>query len=203
MDAERKKSAIEFRKELRKAFQDGTYSYDSDTRTITIDGYKYDIDKTFAETADGEPIPLHYTLNTVKKMIAEYLGEDTLNGELESDVNGFEETLYEIKSVNNDKTMKKIRLNESEFIALIENTVNEVLDSFNPEEKKEVARRIRQKHGGKSANADEIEKRADQEKSKHYSQDGNPAAVAAGSFADKITAPFTTSVKLGKFSGEK
>ena len=69
MDKERGKSARRFRIALKNAIVTGAYEFDANENTIYINGYKYEIGKKFAETNDGEPIPLHYTFNTVQKLI--------------------------------------------------------------------------------------------------------------------------------------
>ena len=197
MDAERRKSAIEFRKQLASQLQAGTYIYDSDTRTITIDGFKYNIDKSYAETSDGEPIPLHYTLKTVKRLISEYLGEEVYCPQEPLEYVG-DETLYEINTINNHTDMKKIRLTESALISMIENTVNEVLDSFSPAEKGYLARQMRKR--GHTDNASQLDKQAYAEKDKYYSQDGNSAVGDIGAMADTLQTPITAQMKMKRFN---
>ena len=115
MDDKRRKLAISFRRGLQDALNSGDYMYDSQTRTITFNGFSYNIDKTFAETSDGEPIPLHYTYKTVKRLINDKLG-DYITPQDECQ-------LYEIKI--NDYN---IILNENQLGKYIETQVNDMLD---------------------------------------------------------------------------
>lgn len=76
MDKERGKNARGFRMQLKRALENGEYNYDSMTNTIEIDGFSYQIGKKYAETNDGEPIPLHYTYNTVMRDIENLMSND-------------------------------------------------------------------------------------------------------------------------------
>jgi len=197
MDAERKKSAAEFRKQLALQLKDGNYQYDNESRTITIDGFKYNIDKDYAETADGEPIPLHYTYNTVQKLVADYLGDEVVNDIQNPEEINLDDCIYEINANNKTYGMKKIRLTESALITMIENSVNEILDTFSPAEKGYLARQMRKR--GHNDNANALDQQAYDEKDKYYSQDGNQVASDLGAMSDSVQAPITSRMKMSKF----
>lgn len=71
MDKKRGEMARKFRMELKQAIANGSYRFDSETNTIYLPNYKYTVGKKFAETLDGEPIPLHYTYDTVQRMLSQ------------------------------------------------------------------------------------------------------------------------------------
>lgn len=72
-EKERGEKARDFRAKLKKALKDDSFEYDPQTNKIKVDGYSYEIGKTYCETEDGDPIPLHCT----QKSIDKYLNGDT------------------------------------------------------------------------------------------------------------------------------
>lgn len=80
MDKERGKNARTFRRELKKALKDNTYEIDDATNTIYIDGFSYTYGKKYAEDINGEPIPLHYTFNTVNELLQSLFNDNSFSG---------------------------------------------------------------------------------------------------------------------------
>ena len=80
MDKERGKNARAFRKALNDAIKTHSYELDSETNTIYIDGFSYTYGKKYAEDANGEPIPLHYTFDTVSRILQPLFKENSFNG---------------------------------------------------------------------------------------------------------------------------
>lgn len=81
MDKERGKNARAFRVALKNAVNNGSYEIDDDT--IYIEGYSYTYGKKFAETADGEPIELHYTYDTVMRILEPVFADKEYGDETE------------------------------------------------------------------------------------------------------------------------
>lgn len=122
MDKERGKNARAFRKALNNALSTNSYEYVPEENKIYIDGFSYEIGKKYAETNDGEPIPLHYTFNSVNKYIMDKI--DLSDNEMENNFNDDEmSSLYE----NKNKKMGKIKLTEEQLRDLIRKGVMESL----------------------------------------------------------------------------
>lgn len=78
MDKERGKNARAFRVALKDALENNSYEYDAECNKIYIDGFSYELGKKYAEDNNGEPIPLHYTFNSVNKYIMDMLNTEPI-----------------------------------------------------------------------------------------------------------------------------
>lgn len=88
-DRQRGINAKMFRMALKKALQNQEYEYVPQENKLYIDGFTYEIGKKYAENAEGDPIDLHYTFQTVNRYINDMIGDEIQQVEEEPSYDSF------------------------------------------------------------------------------------------------------------------